>query len=60
MFERSCVEIDSKKSAKFATFVKKNAKDKKFWEKNKESAFREVNQNEIDLLFREKRAGTSS
>ncbi len=60
MFERSCVEIDGKRSAEFAEFVKENAKGKEFWEHNKETASREIAKNEIDSLFREKRAGTNS
>lgn len=49
MFARSYPEIEAEKSGDFAKFL--IAKDKSFWKKNKEIAFREVDGDEINLLF---------
>lgn len=51
MFARSYPEIKTEKSSDFAKFLIENAKNKTFWEKNKETAFREVDGDEINLLF---------
>lgn len=51
MFESSYIEIDNEKKNDFKKFVKRNAKDKKFWDENKKAASREVDKEEIDRLF---------
>lgn len=51
MFESSYIEIDNEKKDDFKKFVKRNAKDKKFWDENKKAASREVDKEQIDKLF---------
>lgn len=55
MFKRSYAEIDSRKAENFKIFLKDNAKNKDFWKKNGTDAFREINKEEIERLFAEKR-----
>ena len=53
MIERTRFEIDPKKYKDFREFIKKNAKDKKFWEENKKIAERNIDQKELDRLFKD-------
>lgn len=51
MIQRSSIVIDKSKSQEFIAFLKKNAKDSKFWEANKSVASTQINKAEIDALF---------
>lgn len=51
MIERTRFEIDPKKYEDFKEFLKKNAKDKNFWEENKNIAEANIDQEELDRLF---------
>ena len=53
MIERTRFEINPKKYEDFREFIKKNAKDKKFWEENKKIAERSIDQKELDRLFKD-------
>ena len=53
MIERTRFEIDPKKYDDFRDFIKKNAKDKKFWEENKKIAETNIDQKELDRLFKD-------
>ena len=53
MIERTKFEIDHKKYEDFREFIKKNAKDKKFWEENKKIAKTNIDQKELDRLFKD-------
>lgn len=45
--------IDPKKTEEFKDFLKKIAKDKIFWEKNKEYILTPIDKTKIDILFKE-------
>ena len=51
MLERTRFEINPKKYEDFRDFIKKTAKDKKFWEENKKIAETNIDQKELDRLF---------
>ena len=53
MFRRSAIIIDPKKTEEFKDFIKKNVKDKIFWEKNKEYILTPIDKTKIDTLFEE-------
>lgn len=53
MIERTRFEINPKKYEDFREFIKNNAKDKKFWEENKKIAETNIDQKELDILFKD-------
>lgn len=51
MLKRCSLIIDSSKSNEFKSFLKTNAKDKKFWDMVKREASKNVDKEELDKLF---------
>ncbi len=54
MIQRSTFAIDPTKGADFKEFIKKNAKDKKYWDEIKKVASRPVDKTKLEMAFNSK------